>query len=123
MSTKDFTVYDMPNMFAREVRRQDPLDGSKWIRDEQWYSGARETFYNLFRFFQERQLVVRRLVESQDDVDKVVLKFRELTGRGQAFVKSRADERWLASFDRRGAKKIPSDWIYPEKQLQKIRAE
>ena len=55
------------------------------------------------------KLVVRRLVESQDDVDKVVPKFSELTSHGQAFVKSRADERWLASFDRPGAKRIPSD--------------
>ena len=123
MTTKDFNVYNMPGILAREVQRQDPADASKWIRDEQWYSSTRETFYNLFRFFQERQLVVRQLVESPDDVDKVVLKFSELTPRGQAFVKSRADERWLMSFDRPGSKKVPSDWTYLDKQLQKIQAE
>jgi hypothetical protein len=123
VSKEDFNLYNMPDMFARDVRRQDPMDASKWIRDEEWYSTTREQFYNLFLYLQERQLVVRRLVESRDDVDRVVLKFSELTDRGQAFVKSRADERWLASFDRPGTKKVPSDWTYLDKQLRKVRVE
>jgi hypothetical protein len=123
MSAKDFSLYHMPDMLAREVRRQDPSDAGKWIRDEEWYSAVREKFYNPFMFLQERKLVVRRLVESQGDVDRVVLKFSELTDLGQAFVKSRVDERWLASFDRPGTKKVPSDWTYLDKQLHKIRTQ
>jgi len=64
-----------------------------------------------------------REVDAPITIDPTASSSSELTDPGKAFVKSRADERWLMSFDKPGSKKVPSDWTYLDKQLQKIPAE
>lgn len=123
MSAQDFNVYNMPEMLGRVVQKQDSNHPEKLIRDESWYRVTRETFFYLFKFLQDKELARRKLVTAMEDVDSVVLRFSDLTVEGQAFVKSRADERWFSSLDRSGSKKKPFDVSYLEKQLEKLRSQ
>ena len=120
--TADYVIYNMPTMLGRSVTCPDPNDQNKWIRDERWYDSVRLQYFALFKFFQDQELLRAPFVAKLSDTDSVVLRFSDLTPEGQAFVKSGADDRWLASFDRPGSKKQRDDVSYLEKQLQKMRA-
>ncbi|HEY2033151.1 MAG TPA: hypothetical protein VGH02_05650 [Rhizomicrobium sp.] len=111
----------MPALLGVEATRPDPNAPEMRIKDESWYAAAREMSYYLFRFFQDNELLRRRVVESLTDVDKVILMFSDFTPEGQDFIMSQAAERWKASFDRPGSKKAIWDVSYLERELQKSR--
>jgi len=115
---KDFIVYDIPAMLSRDAVLRDPANPSKWVRDDTWYVSVQQHMAALFAFFQAHGLLVepKRL----PSVEQVVLKFSDFSEIGQRFVMTGAAERWLASFDRPGSKKLPSNVTYLEKQLAKL---
>jgi hypothetical protein len=78
-------------------------------------------YYWLFRFLQANALVSRELVKSPSDTATVVVMASELTEIGRRFVSGGADERWLKSFDRPGAKKDFSNTEYLSKALADLR--
>jgi hypothetical protein len=121
MAADDYNMYNMPALLSTSVTCPDPKDPNKWIRDESWYVSIRQMYFALFKFFQDHGLSNALAVRELADTDKVVLKFSDFTPEGQAFVKSGADDRWLASFDRPGSKKSWDDVRYLEKQLAKLR--
>jgi hypothetical protein len=114
----DFIVYDMPVMLSRRVTRLDPVDPSKSVRDESWYESVRQKMSTLFSFFEKKGLL--RDSGSLAAVQDVVLRFSDFSDRGQRFIMSQAPDKWLASFDRPGSKKKPTDVSYLEKQLAKL---
>jgi hypothetical protein len=120
MIQHDYSVFNMPALLNRSVKKQDPLDDSKWIVDESWYREVREMHFALFEFLQENYLVTRNLVETRDDVPQVVVKFSELTDAGKRFIKSGAHDRWLASFDRPGSKREFGNVTYLRDALHKL---
>lgn len=110
-------------MLSRVVRRQDPGDSSRWVRDDQWYADTREAYFSLFQFLQENGLVNRRLVNAAADVDVVVVLASDLTDTGQLFVRSGVVDRWLKSLDRPSVRK--NDFANTgtlERQLSKLQA-
>src|SRR5215469_1890248 len=117
-SSKDFIVYNMPGMLAAEVTRPDPHHPTKKIRDESWYESVQQKMAALFAFYESHGLL--RHADPLPTVDKVVLKFSDFTQLGQRFLMSAASDRWLASFDRPGSKRKPTDVGYLEKQLNKL---
>jgi hypothetical protein len=122
MPEDDYIVYNMPAMLGRAVTCPDPSDPNKWIRDESWYNSVRRTFFALFKFFQAHGLLKSAVVSDIATTDQVILRLSDFTSEGQAFLKTGADDRWLASFDRPGSKKQRDNVSYLEKQLQKMRA-
>jgi hypothetical protein len=115
----DFIVYNMPGMLGRRVVKRDPSDPSKWVRDESWYESVRQQMSALFAFFARNQLLSNPA--ALPEVEKVVLRMSEFSELGQKFVMSCAADRWLASFDRPGSKKDPTNTAYLEKQLATLR--
>lgn len=118
MSQVDYTVIDMPTKLGRLVQKQDPFDPEVWIRDEDWYDQTRKIYGALVNFFADNGLIAKKM--SIDPIDVVVIKLSDLTDKGQALVQSGADDRWLASFDRVGSTKSPSDTTSLKKALSKI---
>lgn len=116
----DYNLYNVPALLARSVKKQDPNDPDRWVRDDDWYSEVLDKYYSLFCFLQSNGLVLRELVKSPGDTAAVVVKASELTERGQRFIKTGADERWLKSFDRPGSKRDFSNTEYLTKALTKL---
>jgi hypothetical protein len=116
--SNDFVVYNMPGMLSREVRKPDPFDPTKWVRDEAWYESIREKMATLFTFYRSHGLL--RHADSLPAVDKVVLNFSDFSELGQRFIRSGAADRWLASFDRPGSRRGATDDSYLERQLTKL---
>ena len=112
-------MYNMPAMLRREVYFLD--EGGDRVRDESWYASVRERFFHLFKFYQVHELLKKKVVDTMCDTDSVELFLSDFTEAGQAFLRSQADDRWLASFDRSASKKKSGDVSYLEKQLQKLR--
>lgn len=121
MTTTDYKLYDMPSLLGRTVKKVNPEDESNWIRDDGWYEAVRAKYFALFRFLQDKDLIGRKLVSIEADVDGVVVKASDLTDEGRLFIASGADERWLKSFDRPGSKKKSFDTSYLERELAKQR--
>ena len=122
MTEANYKIYSMPTALSRVVRRQDPTDGSKWIRDDQWYEDTRVMYFSLFQFLQDNSLVSRQLVDTVADVDSVVVYASDLTDEGKRFVQSGAVARWQESFDRpRSPKKSFSDIGLLKKRLSELR--
>ena len=120
MPTDDFKLYNVPAAMQRSVLKQDPADTTRWVRDEDWYAETRETYWELFAFMQDQNLLHRVVVTSPLDVDDVVMHWSDLTETGQAFVRTNAIDRWLRSFDRPGSKKKRSDVTMLSKALARL---
>ena len=120
MAQSDYSVYNLPALLGRSVKKQDPKNPDRWIRDDDWYREIQQMHFSLFCFLQANGLVSRELVKTLDDTSAVVLKQSELTDLGRRFIKSGADERWLKSFDRPGSKKDFSSTEYMRKALAKL---
>lgn len=117
---KDYKVIDMPSMMARTVTKQDPHDSQSWLRDDSWYEQIRAIYSSLLSFFERNGLLKKSIPRTS--IDEVVVMFSDLNDDGQALVRSGADDKWLASFDRPGAAKSPSNTKSLEKALSKIKA-
>ena len=117
--SKDYKVIDMPSMMARLATTPAPHNAEKWVRDDSWYSQIRDIYSNLLDFFDRNNLVKNNI--DRRCIDNVVVMFSDLTEEGQALVESGADDRWLASFDRPGSAKLPTDVSSLEKALRKIK--
>lgn len=122
MTEADYKLYNMPTMLARSVKKQDPSDANRWVRDDDWYREIQQMYFALFRFLQTHGLVSRDLVKSYDDTPTVVVMASDLTELGRRFVKSGIDDRWLKSFDRLKAKRDFSNVDYLSKALSKLLA-
>jgi hypothetical protein len=120
MTVTDYSVINMPSMMSRNVLVQDPNNPDNWVRDEAWYEATRATYAALLDFFKSNNLL--KVDVETPRIDDVVLKLSDLNEEGQQLVKSGADDRWLASFDRPGSTKSPSDVSALEKALQRLRA-
>lgn len=117
MST-DYKLIDVPSMLSRDVRKRDPTNPSRWVKDETWYENIRQIYTTLVRFFLDHELLKNAVNTSS--IDSVVIMFSDLNDAGKLLVKSGADERWLNSFDRVGSKKEFSDVRYLEKALRNL---
>jgi hypothetical protein len=100
MGASDFILYNVPAMLARQVQRRDPSDPDQWIRDEAWYEQVRRNYYALFSFLNANGLVTQPIACSAERLDSVVLRFSDLTPLGQAFVRSRAVDKWLTAAEK-----------------------
>lgn len=116
---KDYKVIDMPSRMARTVKKQDPRDSQTWVRDEGWYEQTRAIYSSLLSFFEQNGLLKKSIPGTS--IDEVVVMFSDLNDDGQALVRSGADDKWLASFDRPGAAKSPPNTKSLEKALSKIK--
>ena len=107
----------MPSTMSRVVKLR--TENGEWIQDPTWHQSVRETLLGLLRFFESRQLLRSPDEVLSIDFDKLTLRHSDLTEAGIALVKSRAVDRWLASFDRSPAKS-KSNYTILDKALQKI---
>ncbi len=121
MAEADYKLYNMPALLGRSVKKQDPENPNRWIRDDDWYLDVQQMYFTLFCFLQANGLVSRELVKSLSDTSEVVVKASEMTDLGRRFIESGADERWLKSFDRPGPKRDFSNTGYLSKALAKLR--
>ena len=117
--TQDYKVIDMPSMMARVVTTRSSFNNDEWAADINWYRQIKEIYRNLLQFLKENDLL--RINLSDNPIEDVVIRFSDLTKEGQAFVRSGADEKWLASFDRHGSKKPPTDVSSLRRALSKIK--
>jgi hypothetical protein len=117
MTVVDYAVVDMPTTLARAVLRQDKADPSKWVRDDEWYENIRVTYGSLLKFFADHQLLMKPITQS---LDMAVVRLSDLNDLGVALIRSGADDKWLASFDRAGSTKALDDVSYLEKALNRI---
>ena len=120
LDTADFKRFNMPALLSRQVKKVDPVDPTKWVRDKDWYQEIREKYFYLFRFLEENELSKRPLPRRVEDVDEVVVFDSDLTDVGRALLKSGAVERWLKSFDKPGSKKQWANVSYLIEALRKI---
>ena len=88
MPQSDYSVYNLPALLARSVKKQDSETPDRWIRDDDWYLEIQQMYFALFCFLQTNGLVSRELVKTLDDTSAVVLKESELTDLGRRFIKS-----------------------------------
>lgn len=122
MADPDYILYNMPAMLSRSVKRQDPSDPDRWVRDNDWYREIQQMYFSLFSFLQSHDLVSRQLVGNYDDAATVIVRASELTDLGRTFIKSGIADRWLKAFDRPSSRRDFTDISYLKKALEKLLA-
>ncbi len=118
MTSDDYKVVDMPKILSRTVLKRGRGDLKTWIRDDDWYEDTRTTYRSFLKFLVDNQLLIKPLTTALNDA---VVRLSDLNDLGQALVRSGADERWIASFDRPDSKKARDDVTYLEKALGRLK--
>lgn len=106
---------DLPGLLSRVVKRQDPTDKTRWIRDESWYASVKAKYNSLFKFLSDNSLLNKHFDLSE--IDRLVITEGDLTPLGVKLFSSGAVDRWFSSFDRPSSKKLSTNVRYLERQL------